>query len=78
MVEDDDSALDTAMYKSVKPTGMRPHKVLVPVRMDDPVMMPTESVADVASVDGDLELPEVNMEWTGTYLLGRWLVRNWT
>jgi hypothetical protein len=66
MVEDNDSALNTAMYKSVKPTGMRPHKFLVPVRMDDPVMMPTESVADVASVNGELELPEVNMEWTGT------------
>jgi hypothetical protein len=72
MVEDDESALDTAMYKSIGHSGHsggKRQKVLVPIRLDVPIHNPNpnpeDTPAPVSAPDPDDILPEVDMDLNG-------------
>jgi len=56
LVEGDDSTLDTAMYQELEP-GTRHHKVLVPIRLDEPTLkQPTSKCEPDPILDVDIEM----------------------
>jgi hypothetical protein len=56
LVEGDDSTLDTAMYQELGP-GTRRHKVLVPIRLDEPTLkQPTPEPEPDPILDVDIEM----------------------
>jgi hypothetical protein len=65
MVEDDDSALDTAMYQNVEVSGTTRQKVLVPVRLDQPVQSQANAEpGPVPAADRDpLPSPGIDIDW---------------